>query len=103
MGAFVRLLFSYSSSSAATRIKFKFNAEAIFNSISTYSQLLLYRTLGYTGIRTHTGPRISVPQNFRSSQYVLYSPVFGYTEFLIYRTLNISPNQSGIRAIVCID
>ena len=37
----------------------------------SYSQLLLYRTLGYTGIRAHTGPRISVPRR-NSSQYVLY-------------------------------
>ena len=32
----------------------------------------------------------------------LYSLVFGYTGFLIYRTQNLSPNpQSGIRAIDC--
>ena len=52
--------------------------------IIKYSQLLLYRTLGYTGIRTYRTPRISVPRR-NSSQYVLYTvwysdiPDFLYT------------------------
>ena len=49
----------------------------------------------------HTGPRISVPRR-NSSQYVFRRLIFGYTGFLIYRTPNLSPNQSGIRAIDCI-
>ena len=64
------------------------------------SQLLLYRTLGYTGIYAHTGPRISVPRR-NSTQYVLYSLVFGYTGFLIYRIQRLRPYESGIRAIDC--
>ena len=59
-----------------------------------YGQLLLYRTLGYTGIRTYRTGNFS-PARRNSSQYVLYSPgKFAYTGFLIYRTQNLSPNRS---------
>ena len=53
----------------------------------------------YTGLSV-TGP----PENFSPGAetapqyvYVAYSLVFGYTGFLIYRTLNLSLSQSGIR------
>ena len=55
--------------------------------IGTYSQLLFYRTLGYTGIRAHTGPpRISVPRR-NSSQYVLYSPKYSDIPDFLYTGL----------------
>ena len=38
--------------------------------------------LGYTGIRAHTGPSVSVPQK----QLTVFFWFFGYTGFLIYRT-----------------
>ena len=52
----------------------------------------------------HTGPRISVPRRNSSQQYIMFCTVrlVGYTGFFIYRILNLSPNQAGIRAIDCI-
>ena len=48
---------------------------------------------------THTGLEISVPG--KTSQYVLYGLVFGYTGFRTYRTQILSPSQSGTKAIDC--
>ena len=64
-----------------------------------YSQLLY----SYTGLSVKpefadTGPIISVPQKQLTVRFV-HSLVLGYTGFLIYRTLNLSPNRSGITAI----
>ena len=42
----------------------------------------------------HTGPRISVPQKQLTVCFVQFG-------IWIYRTLNLSPHQSGIRAIDC--
>ena len=62
----------------------------------------------YTGLRVIPEfAHISDPENFSPAQKQLtvcfvQSSVFGYTGFLIYRTLNVSPNQSGITAIDCV-
>ena len=60
-----------------------------------HSQLLLYRTR-FIPEFAHTGPRISKTRRI-SSQYVC----FVQSGIRIYRTLNLSLNQSGIRAIDC--
>ena len=54
-----------------------------------YSQLLVYRTLGYTGIRTYQTPRISVPRRKGHSMFCTIGLEFGYIGFLIYRRLKI--------------
>ena len=66
---------------------------------SQYSQLLLYRT------RLYRNSHIPDTENFSPAQKQLtvcfvHSLVFGYTGFLIYRTLNLSPSQpqSGIES-----
>ena len=59
-----------------------------------------YTGLGYTGIRTYLTENFS-PAEAAHSMFCTVR-LFGYTGFLIvYRTLNLSPNQSGIRAIDC--
>ena len=67
--------------------------------------MLLYRTLGYTGIRTHTGPREfqSRAQKQLTSMFRT-SLVFEYVYRISYvpdsKSLS-QPNQSGITAIDC--
>ena len=58
-----------------------------------------YTGLGYTGIRTYRTENFS-PQKQLTVCFVR-SLLFGYTGFFIYQTLNLCPNQSGIRAIDC--
>ena len=55
--------------------------------------------LGYTGISHMPDREFQSPR--KTSQYVLYSPVFGYSD-TVYRTQNLSPSQSGLKAIDCI-
>ena len=58
------------------------------------SIVLLYRTLGYTGIRAHTGPReFQSPAQKQLTVRFVQSSVFGYIGFLVNRTLNLSRNQ----------
>ena len=63
-----------------------------------YSQLLLHRSRLYRN--SHIPDR-----EFQSLEkaYSMFCTVwlFGYTGFVVCRTLNLSPNQSSIRAIDC--
>ena len=59
-----------------------------------------YTGLGYTGILTNQTGDLSPQKNLTA--HVLYSPVFGYTGFLAYRTEILGPSQSGMKAIDCI-
>ena len=61
-----------------------------------------YIGLGYTGIRAHTGPRISVPQIQLTVCFVQSGiRIYRICYIPVHRTLNLNPNQSGIRAIDC--
>ena len=65
-------------------------ADNILKGFSYYSELVLYRNL-----------HIPDPENFSPAQKqftvcFVQSTVFGYTGFLIYRTLNLSPNPSPV-------
>ena len=59
-----------------------------------YSQLVLYRTR-FIPEFAYTGPRIPVPLQ-------QLTVCFLQSGIRIYRTLNLSPNQSGMKAIHCI-
>ena len=65
------------------------NYPCSFQRCTVYSQLLLYRI-------SHIPDR-KFQSRRNSSLHVLYSLVFGYTGFLIYRTLNLSPNPTPVR------
>ena len=61
------------------------------------SIVLLYWTLGYTGIRAHTGPRISESRaETAHSMFCIQSGIRIYRISCIPDTQNLSPNPSPV-------
>ena len=74
------------------------------NRIQSIDLSFSYTGLGYTGIRTYRTENFSPAQKQLTVCFV--QSVLGgiriYRISYVYRTVNLSPNQSGIRAIDCI-
>ena len=65
--------------------------------VARYSQLVLYRTRLYRN--AHIPDREFQSRTETAHSMFCTVRLFGYTGFLIYRTLNLSPNQqSGIKS-----